>query len=91
METTRYHLLIEGHVQGVGYRMSSQVVAQKIGLTGWVRNLRNGQVELVAEGEPAQLKQLVDWVWQGPNFAEVTDINLKKLKATGEFTQFEIR
>jgi len=91
MGITRYHFLIEGRVQGVGYRMSAQIAAQKIGVTGWVRNLRSGQVEMVAEGEPAQLEQLLEWTWQGPNFAQVTDINLEKLTATGEFTQFEIR
>ena len=91
MGITRYHFLIEGRVQGVGYRMSAQIAAQKIGITGWVRNLRSGQVEMVAEGEPAQLEQLLEWAWQGPNFAQITDISLEKITATGEFTQFEIR
>lgn len=91
MGITRYHFLIEGRVQGVGYRMSAQIAAQKIGLTGWVRNLRSGQVEMVAEGEPVQLEQLLEWAWQGPNFAQVSDITLEKLTATDEFTQFEIR
>ncbi|WP_292757209.1 acylphosphatase [Methylophaga sp. UBA2689] len=91
MGITRYHFLIEGRVQGVGYRMSAQIAAQKIGVTGWVRNLRSGQVEMVAEAEPAQLEQLLEWAWQGPNFAQITDISLEKITATGEFTQFEIR
>ena len=91
MGITRYHFLIEGRVQGVGYRMSAQIAAQKIGITGWVRNLRSGQVEMVAEAEPAQLEQLLEWAWQGPNFAQITDISLEKITATGEFTQFEIR
>ena len=91
MGIKRYHFLIEGRVQGVGYRMSAQIAAQKIGVTGWVRNLRSGQVEMVAEGEPAQLERLLEWAWQGPNFAQITDISLEKITATGEFTQFEIR
>lgn len=91
MGIKRYHLLIEGRVQGVSYRMSAQVAAQRTGVTGWVRNLRNGQVEMIAEGETDQLKQLVDWAWQGPGFAQVTDITLEEHQATGEFTQFEIR
>lgn len=91
MGIKRYHFLIEGRVQGVGYRMSAQIAAQKIGVTGWVRNLRSGQVEMVVEGEPAQLEQLLEWAWQGPNFAQITDISLEKITATGEFTQFEIR
>ncbi|HCC80092.1 MULTISPECIES: acylphosphatase [unclassified Methylophaga] len=91
MGIKRYHFVIEGRVQGVSYRMSAQIAAQKIGVTGWVRNLRSGQVEMVAEGEPAQLEQLLEWAWQGPNFAQVTDISLEKLTATGEFSLFEIR
>ena len=91
MGIKRYHFVIEGRVQGVSYRMSAQISAQKIGVTGWVRNLRSGQVEMVAEGEPAQLEQLLEWAWQGPNFAQVTDISLEKLTATGEFSLFEIR
>ena len=91
MGIKRYHFVIEGRVQGVSYRMSAQISAQKIGVTGWVRNLRSGQVEMVAEGDPAQLEQLLEWAWQGPNFAQVTDISLEKLTATGEFSLFEIR
>lgn len=90
MGITRYHLLIEGRVQGVGYRMSTQIAAQKIGVKGWVRNLSNGQVEIIAEGDIVQLKHLVDWAWQGPRFAQVTDITLNEQHATGEFETFEI-
>ena len=91
MRITRYHLLIEGRVQGVGYRMSAQTAAQKIGVTGWVRNLSNGQVELVAECDFDNLKQLVDWAWQGPRFADVTNITITEQTATGEFDAFEVR
>jgi len=78
-------------VQGVGYRMSAQIAAEKLGLWGWVRNLSNGQVEIVAEGQIEQLKQLLDWAWQGPRFAEVTDISVTEQSATGEFDNFKIR
>ncbi|HAO25326.1 MULTISPECIES: acylphosphatase [unclassified Methylophaga] len=91
MGITRYHLLIGGRVQGVGYRMSAQIAAEKLGLWGWVRNLSNGQVEIVAEGQIEQLKQLLDWAWQGPRFAEVTDISVTEQSATGEFDNFKIR
>ncbi|MCL5975106.1 MAG: acylphosphatase [Gammaproteobacteria bacterium] len=90
MGIKRYHLLIKGRVQGVGYRMSTQIAAQKIGLTGWVRNLNDGQVEIVAEGDLMQLKQFVDWAWQGPRFAQVTDITINEQPATDEFETFEI-
>ncbi|HCD05598.1 MAG TPA: acylphosphatase [Methylophaga sp.] len=84
-------MLIGGRVQGVGYRMSAQIAAEKLGLWGWVRNLSNGQVEIVAEGQIEQLKQLLDWAWQGPRFAEVTDISVTEQSATGEFDNFKIR
>ncbi len=78
-------------MQGVGYRMSAQIAAEKLGLWGWGRNLSNGQVEIVAEGQIEQLKQLLDWAWQGPRFAEVTDISVTEQSATGEFDNFKIR
>lgn len=90
MGIIRYHLLIQGRVQGVGYRVSAQTAAQKIGLTGWVRNLSNGNVELIAEGEQLQLKQLLDWAWQGPRFSRVTDISVSEQPATHEFADFDI-
>ncbi|WP_168800174.1 acylphosphatase [Methylophaga sp. SB9B] len=90
MGIKRYHLLIKGRVQGVGYRMSTQIAAKKIGLTGWVRNLSDGQVEIVAEGDLIQLQQFVDWAWQGPRFAEVIDIQINEQPVTGEFETFEI-
>lgn len=61
MGISRYHLLIEGRVQGVGYRMATQMAARQFALTGWVRNLSDGRVECIAEGLPEQLNQLVDW------------------------------
>jgi len=91
MGIIRQHFVIKGRVQGVGYRMSAQNAAQKIGVTGWVRNLPSGQVEMLAEGETDQLEQLLSWAWQGPRFAEVTDIQVEQLVATGEFSQFDIR
>ncbi len=91
MGITRYHLVIDGRVQGVGYRMSAQIAAQNIALTGWVRNLPTGQVEVVAEGQLEQLDQFVKWAWQGPQFTEVHNIELTQQSATAEFTHFDIR
>lgn len=91
MGIIRYHLMIDGRVQGVGYRMSTQQIAQKLSLVGWVQNLSNGQVEVIAEGQSVQLQQLVDWAWQGPRFAEVKDISITEQAPTGEFNYFDIR
>lgn len=66
--------LVSGRVQGVFYRASTEAVACSLGLTGWVRNCANGDVELVACGAPAQLEALEKWLWQGPAHAQVTGV-----------------
>lgn len=85
------HLIISGRVQGVGYHVFIQHTAQQLGLTGWVRNLATGQVEILAEGDKTQLDKLLACAWRGPQFAEVTDIHVEPRNACGEFNQFDIR
>lgn len=91
METQRYTLLISGRVQGVSYRYSAFQMAQQLALTGWVRNLHDGRVELVIEGEADSLNKMADWAAQGPRFAAVSHVDVRKEAASGEFTGFEIR
>ena len=66
--------IVKGRVQGVWYRGSTQEQAQRIGLSGYVKNLPNGDVEFVATGSEQQLQQLIEWAWQGPRLAEVNEI-----------------
>jgi acylphosphatase len=66
--------LVTGRVQGVFYRASTQDTAHRLGLTGWVRNLENGSVELLACGEDEKLQELERWLWQGPPHAQVTQV-----------------
>jgi acylphosphatase len=66
--------LVAGTVQGVWYRASTQRQALALGLTGYARNLPDGRVEVLACGEEDALRQLQDWLWQGPPAAEVTDV-----------------
>jgi len=68
------HFLVSGRVQGVFYRAASESVARRLGLTGWVRNLPDGRVELVACGEETKLKELEQWLWQGPPRARVEQV-----------------
>ena len=91
MGITQFHLLINGQVQGVGYRISARNVAEGLGLTGWVRNIADGRVEITAEGDIELLEQLVTWAKQGPRYAKVDDVELKQLSATGKFKGFFIR
>lgn len=86
----RVAVRITGRVQGVGFRFSALDEAQRLGLTGWVRNSHHGDVELVAEGDAAQLKRLVAWCRVGPRGALVTDVEQEWLPYTGEFDSFRI-
>ncbi len=87
----RIHALISGRVQGVWYRASTQKKAQALGLSGWVRNLTDGRVELVAEGEQQHLQEFIDWCWHGPELAEVTEIKKEWSSASNEFSDFSTK
>ncbi len=81
--------LVSGRVQGVFYRAATQDRARRLGLTGWVRNLPDGRVELVACGDETRLKQLEEWLWQGPPHARVEGVTVTDAGNQG-FTDFNI-
>jgi len=81
---------VHGHVQGVGFRFAAQQRALELGLRGTVRNRWDGSVEVVAEGSPNRLDALVRWLHQGPPLAVVTQVELTRQRATGEFDSFEV-
>jgi acylphosphatase len=72
----RIRAIVSGHVQGVSYRASTAHEARRLGLTGWVRNLDDGSVELEAQGRPEAIDQLVAWCKQGPPAARVTAVRV---------------
>ena len=81
---------IEGLVQGVGYRAAMQDRAQRLGLTGWVRNRRDGSVEAVAQGPIEALERFVAWARQGPPAARVTSVRVSDSEEeTQHFLRFE--
>jgi acylphosphatase len=84
-------MLISGRVQGVFYRSSTRRTALELGLTGWVRNLPDGRVEIVVEGEEDQVKRLIDWCRKGPPSADVKGLEVKKELHTGEFKRFSVK
>ena len=86
----RVHLIVSGRVQGVCYRMYAVDEARRLGVTGWVRNLLDRTVEVVAEGEKQALGEFLDWCRNGPQFASVTGVKAEYSEATGEFESFEI-
>ncbi len=87
-EITRLHAIIEGHVQGVGFRGYVLECARALGLTGWVRNTLQGNVEVVAEGNRAQLLKLLSYLQQGPGY--VMNVQQSWEEPTGEFTGFQV-
>lgn len=81
---------VSGRVQGVYYRAATQVEARRLGLGGYVRNLADGRVEVVACGEAATLRVLEDWLWKGPDLASVSKV--ETCARQGEyFKEFTIR
>lgn len=89
--SVRVHLLVSGTVQGVSYRWSTKEEATRLGLTGWVRNLADGRVEAIAEGERDVLEKLVEWCRRGPPSARVTDVAATWSDATGEWIRFTVQ
>ncbi len=90
-EKMSVHIFVSGIVQGVFFRAHTQNTAQHLGLVGWVRNLRDGRVEIVAEGKHAALEQFVTWCQTGPPHARVDDVNTTWNEATGEYRRFKIK
>jgi acylphosphatase len=87
----RAHIIVSGLVQGVFYRATMQEVARSLGVTGWVRNLPDGRVEAVAEGDEEAVKKLIEWAWRGPRLARVENVEVKWEDYRGEFRDFYIR
>jgi len=87
----RAHILISGRVQGVFFRSETQDEAVRHGLTGWVRNLPDGRVEAVFEGEKDKVDSLIEFCRRGPPGARVTRVEVTWGDYTGEFKGFSIR
>jgi acylphosphatase len=89
--TTRLHAIVEGYVQGVGFRAFVVDQANRIRVTGWVRNRWDNSVEVCAEGEAAELESLLAALRRGPAAAHVREVQVDWQSATGEFTGFRMR
>ena len=86
----RVHLIISGKVQGVWYRSYTKDKAQKIGLTGWVRNLENGDVEAIFEGDEKGVEQMIIFCYSGSPLSKVDDIQTMYEEYIDEFQEFLI-
>ncbi len=84
--------LVSGQVQGVGFRNFVRREASALGLRGWTRNLPDGQVEVVAEGQPAELARLLVSLQRGPRYAEVAGVSEVEISdEPGAFKSFDIK
>ncbi|HSQ73972.1 MAG TPA: acylphosphatase [Bacteroidota bacterium] len=88
---TRAHIVVEGLVQGVGFRWFVARHAQGLGLKGYVRNLFNGSVEVEAEGDRSLVEELIRHLKVGPRSAHVRDLHIEWLPPQSETRAFEIR
>jgi len=83
-------VFISGRVQGVYFRAHTQRLAQKLGLRGFVRNLPDGRVEAVFEGEEPQIQEMIRWCHQGPRQARVSQVDVQWEDFQGDFEDFVI-
>jgi len=85
------HIIVKGLVQGVGYRYFTIRTASKLGLTGWVKNLYNGDVEVEVEGEVGMIKELIKELRAGPPMSSVQDIKVDWDKYEGKYSSFGVK
>ena len=85
------HVFVSGHVQGVGYRQGCRQTARSLGLVGWVRNVADGRVEILAQGRDDGIDRFLDWVWSGPSAARVTGVESDVVAEDATITDFFIQ
>jgi len=90
-EKARVYIVVSGRVQGVFFRAETQEKAKELGVFGWVKNLAEGRVEAVFEGERAKVEEMVEWAKKGPSGAIIDHLDLSWEEHRGKFTNFEIR
>lgn len=73
---------VSGRVQGVFYRASAQAEAKLLGVTGYAKNLEDGRVEVLVCGVPEKVDALIEWLWQGPRYAKVTNIEIEEINVS---------
>ncbi len=87
----RTRLIVSGRVQGVGFRWAAQKAARQLGVQGYVRNLPNGDVEIVAEGDNTAVDRMITWARKGPAWSRVDNLQLDDLPGPAEYAEFGVR
>ena len=90
MTNQRVRVFVKGKVQGVFFRQALKVKAIQNGVSGWVRNLDDGRVEAVLEGNGENVNTLVEWCHGGPANARVEDVDIINEKYSNEFSKFDV-
>lgn len=90
MASKRVHVFYSGRVQGIGFRFTAEAIARDLGVVGWVRNLRDGRVEVIAEGEEKTLKVFLEKIAQEMS-GYISDTDLSWSEPTGEFDDFGLK
>lgn len=89
-QKVRAHVFVSGRVQGIFFRENTRRKAKGLGITGWVRNLPDGRVEAVFEGEKQKVEKMIEWVKKGPILARVDNVEIDWQEAKDEFENFDI-
>ncbi len=89
-EKVRARAVISGRVQGVFFRASTRDEARRLGISGWVRNLPNGDVEALFEGDKNTVNRMLAWCYQGPPYAAVAEVKVTWESYRGDQTGFQI-
>lgn len=85
-----YSVVVEGRVQGVGFRYSAEEAARRLGLSGWVANRDDGSLELLAEGPKDRLLDFIAWLHEGPPAARVDSVRAHPVAPTGHYSGFSV-
>jgi acylphosphatase len=90
MPNQRIRIFVTGRVQGVFFRQTLKIMAKKNDVLGWVKNLKDGRVESVIEGDAENVSIIVEWIHGGPANAIVEDVEIHNEKFVGEFSKFDV-
>lgn len=90
MRKVRVHIFVSGKVQGVFYRDTAKKEAKKLEIFGWIKNLSDGRVEAVFEGDEEKVESMISWAKKGPVLAQVKDVQIQREEYKKEFNDFKI-
>ncbi len=91
MEISQYHIFVSGKVQGVGFRFRTRIKAKQLNLTGWVKNLTDGRVEIIVQGKKEDLDKLLEWIKSQPAFSKIKKTVFFQEPIKEEFNDFLIK